>query len=1055
MKLKVRSLYRLFLSCAVIALPAVCRANPPLAAISVADPSVAKSLSASGDSLALSLTPDGVFVLFTSTANNLVTNDHNARWADIFLRNRTNGTVTLVSANANGTSGGNGHSPYATVTPDGRYVVFQSDANDLAPNDLNQAGDVFVRDMTAGTTLLVSVNRQGIGSANGDSSSPNITPDGRYVAFVSTASNLVDGDTNGIPDVFIRDLQTGATTLVSAGARIGYGGLASSSDSPLMTPDGRFVAFTSSASNLVAGSETVYQEIYVRDLVLGQTIWVSTNITTASPRISYSPVLSEDGRFVAFKTSAAGKFLVLRRDLQSGALDVISTNAAGFEPPWGDVYGPEMSSDGRYVAFTGPVTTANTSTIWLWDGQSKTSSLVSANLLGEPSADGLCDAPALTPDGRFVAFVSNGRDLVTNEVNGEFQVCVRDLLSGSTKLVSADAEGAGFGNGESAIPILTSDGRFVLFDSQSDALVGDDQNNAFDVFVRDTAAGMTELISRRDAAVAADTGNNFSAIAANADVVSSDGRFVVFESLATNLVPGDTNGFQDVFIRDLQTGTNGLVSVNAFGTGSANGPSANPSISANGRYVLFTSTAENLVANDTNKLEDVFVRDLAAGTTLLVSVGTNGMSAERASSSPSISADGRWVAFQTTPRRSAVSDDIFIRDLAASTTTLLSTNIPGDVWSSASYEMPIVSADGRFVAFRGVGAKVFVRDLQSGFVAEMGTLASSMSFSGNSQVFAAICGPSSPQTNYFILADLLQRTNHAMVLGPGASSSKQGLSLSFDGRFVAFSSRGPLVGPDTNGVEDVFLYDAAAANLTLVSANQTGTAAGNGRSYWPRISADGRHVAFRSAASDLVPGDANGWDDIFLFDRLTGQTTLLSHGLDSMAAANGMSLGLAMATEAKLVVFNSAASDLVNIDYNETVDVFAVGVEQTALLDSDQDGLDDSWELAYFSNLSHNGSADSDGDGLTDAAEYRAGTNPADPALAFKLAGVVLAAGQTRISWTAAPGRSYRAQYKDALSDPEWRDLPGPVMSVGATASVTDPAATGLAQRFYRLVLAE
>ncbi|MBI4324867.1 MAG: PD40 domain-containing protein [Chloroflexi bacterium] len=781
---------------------------------------------------------------------------------------------------------------------------------------------------------------------------------------------------------------------------------------------------------------------------------MSTNVTTASPRSSYSPVLSDDGRFVAFKTLAAGKFLVFRRDLQSAALDVISTNAAGLEPLLDDAYGPEMSSDGRYVAFSSPGTTAITSSIWHWDGQTKTASLVSANLQGQPSSNGLCEAPAITPDGRFVAFVSNGTDLVTNEVNGEFQVYVRDLQSGATQLATRDADGAGFGNAESAFPVLTPDGRFVLFDSRSDAFVVNDQNDAYDVFVRDMAAGTTELISREDPGTPAGTANNLSAIAANSHGVSSDGRFVVFESLATNLVPGDTNGFQDVFIRDLQTGTNGLVSVNALGSGSANGPSANPSISANGRYVLFTSTADNLVANDTNKLEDVFVRDLAAGTTLLVAVGTRAADADRASSSPSISADGRWIAFQSTPRRSAVSD-IFIRDLAASTTTLLSTNIPGDVWSSANYAAPIVSADGRFVAFKGVGAKVFVRDLQTGLVTEMGTNATSMAFSGNSRVFAAICGPSSPQTNYFILANLLQGTNRAMVLGPGASSSSQGLSLSQDGRFVAFTSRGPLVGLDTNGVEDVFLYDATAANLTLVSANQTGATAGNGRSYWPQISADGRHVAFRSAASDLVPGDANGWDDIFLFDRLTGQTTLLSHSLDSTATANGMSLGLAMAAEAKLVVFNSAASDLVDVDHNETVDVFAVPVEQTALVDLDQDGLDDSWELAYFNNLSHSGLADSDGDGLTDAAEYRAGTNPIDPALALNLAGVAFAAGQTRISWTAAPGRSYRAQYKDALSDAEWHDLPDPVTLMGASASVIDSAAAGLPRRFYRLVLVE
>ncbi|MBI4327747.1 MAG: PD40 domain-containing protein [Chloroflexi bacterium] len=177
-----------------MAIPPLSNGNPSLEAVSTADPSLPKGVSAGGDSLALSLTADGVFMLFVSTANNLVTNDHNAPFTDIFLRNRTNGAVKLVSANAGATSGGNGNSGYASVTPDGRYVVFQSEASDLVTNDLNQVGDVFVRDMTAETTALVSLNRQGNGSGTGDSSSPVITPDGRFTLFDSRSDTFAFED---------------------------------------------------------------------------------------------------------------------------------------------------------------------------------------------------------------------------------------------------------------------------------------------------------------------------------------------------------------------------------------------------------------------------------------------------------------------------------------------------------------------------------------------------------------------------------------------------------------------------------------------------------------------------------------------------------------------------------------------------------------------------------------------------------------------------------------------------------------------------------------------
>src|SRR5205814_8121366 len=177
---------------------------------------------------------DGRFVLFLSSASNLATNDDAGKYVDVFLRNRTNNTTSLLSVNVSGTGGGNGHSISPVISADGRFVAFESAASNLVADDANNVSDIFLRDLLTNTTSLVSVNRAGTGPGNGASTSPLISADGRYVAFVSAATDLVDNDTNAATDVFVHDLQNGTTTLVSLRAD-GLTGGNGDSDSPAMT----------------------------------------------------------------------------------------------------------------------------------------------------------------------------------------------------------------------------------------------------------------------------------------------------------------------------------------------------------------------------------------------------------------------------------------------------------------------------------------------------------------------------------------------------------------------------------------------------------------------------------------------------------------------------------------------------------------------------------------------------------------------------------------------------------------------------------------------------
>ena len=336
--------------------------------VTVQGTSFAPQAGGSGDSGLSILSRDGHYVLFASTANNLtLTNNNNfvlPRRLNVFLRDRLAGTTTLVSVNMAGNGGGNRDSFPTGISTNGQLALFESSANDLVAGDTNNASDIFVRDVVNGLTTLVSVSTNGT-SGNGTSRGSVMTGDGRYVAFVSTASNLVPGDTNNIADVFVRDLQAGTTTLASVGATTNsnppIAGIVSSSESPEITPDGRYVAFYSTATNLVPGVATV-GDIFVRDLLAGKTTWASTNaraiaqsLLGSSNFVSCNYSISDDGQFVAFEactnlpSGSNARGIVLRYHVPTGLTDILCTNASVplsfFPKP------PRFGDDARWTVY--------------------------------------------------------------------------------------------------------------------------------------------------------------------------------------------------------------------------------------------------------------------------------------------------------------------------------------------------------------------------------------------------------------------------------------------------------------------------------------------------------------------------------------------------------------------------------------------------------------------------------------------------------------------------------------------------------------------------------
>ena len=400
-----------------------------------------------GTSSQPSLSGDARRIAFTSQAANLVAVDGNGEVSDVFVYDQGTSAVDLVSAGPNGEAA-DGRSEQPVLDGDGSHVAFTSHADNLVAGDRNEASDVFVR--VPGTGLVrVSVSSEG-DEADGPSSEPDISADGRYVAFTSNAGNLVDGDANGQADVFVRDLLTGVTALVSASHRERAADRSADGESsaPAISPDGGHVSFSSDAPDVVEGDGNRRQDVFLRDVTAARTQMVSLgrggrtgqNRAMARGFAAVSDV-SRGGRFVAFESDA--------------------TNLAG------------RDRNRRTDVFVRNTTSQSTRR-------------VSVSTTNE-EASGASVLPAITPDGRYVAFSSRADDLVPRNTVG-LDVFVRDVTGGGTVLVDVNSQGRPRSGELAPIepgrPSLSDDAATAAFTSSASNLAGGDTNQLADVFLR-------------------------------------------------------------------------------------------------------------------------------------------------------------------------------------------------------------------------------------------------------------------------------------------------------------------------------------------------------------------------------------------------------------------------------------------------------------------------------------------------------------------------------------------------------------------------------------------
>jgi len=925
----------------------------PLAAqagqIELADPLPAGSRSdtASGTSVPLQLSMDGRYLLFVSDAANLepAQRDEN-RGNDLFLFDRVTGVKTLVThkAGAVATAAGLSLGPLpvaAAISPDGRWVAFGSPATDLVAGQQGPAGwNLFLWDRTTGATTLVT-HKAGspLVTANGYSAGFHLT-DGGSLAFASNAADLLPtrNDVNGTYDVFFWDRVSGKTTLVSRTPKSATTFGNRDSTSPWVSGDGRWVAFETQATNLLPGAPlpTPLQYVLLHDRATGKSLLVShasRGASTAPQGYSGNPIVSVGGTWVLFRSNATdlvsgqqdrpGTDDLFLFERATGKITLVSHASASSTKAEEDVRDFRMTPDGAWIAFTsqGPDLVAGqtetggpSADVFLFEratGRNRLASRAAASPLTAADSDSLLSS--LSADGRWVTFSNGAYNMLPAgaDTNQAADSFVFDRVTGQASLLSAASPGKPANNGSTG-PVISAEGGWIAYATYATDLVAGkkDLNALSDVVLNERATAKARLVSLHPPALPSLTPRAFS----RAESVSADGRWSVFTSEAPNLVPGQQDGngyYTDVFLYDHLLRTVTLVSRAAgSATTSGNGQAFLPRISADGRFVIYLSESTNAVAGQ----------------------------ADPNNQSPGAPYDA----------------DLFLFDRVTGTTALVShaAGSPATTANQESREQAAISADGRWIVFSSFATDVagqvdpsgrrshtYLYDRATGQntlldhaygapdqEADQNSEPAGLSADGNVVLLLSGARNLTPETFFDIYPNawVLDRTTGLFTLVSRAASTSfpqagaDAAVLSADGGTVAFFSRRGNVVPGQVGDEEenLFLWDRRSGVTRLVS-HTAASATTSATALDPAaLSADGRRVVFASYGRDLVPGetDANDGADLYLYDRDTDTNQLVTHALGSAtttAALPATSQTPSISADGRFVAFIDRSSNLV------------------------------------------------------------------------------------------------------------------------------------------------
>jgi Tol biopolymer transport system component len=483
--------------------------------------------------------------------------------------------ITRINTDALGNQS-NGYSGTPGWSADGRYIIFESEASNLVSGDTNGVRDIFIKDLTTGAVQRVSTSGSGV-QANKESGNGSLSSNGQYAVFVSAATNLTSGDSNGVADIFIKDLQSGAVRRIASGAS-GASTTSPVFSPPVFSPDSRYVAFSSASEFQGVPSANGARNVYTLDLLTGAAQRVSATATGQPSefgsgdygRIAYSP----DGRYVTFtgdRSLSPGEKLysspLYMKDLQTGALQRISVDLSKFgiasSVRLDSITNAEFSPDGHYLAFTCgtsylieafPVIlgTVYEHHIFVKDLQTGAIQLASTDSSGKIGHGQSFGNAEFSPDGRYLAFSSDAYNLVSGDTNRELDIFVKDLFTGAIETITVNNVRANKGG---ALPSFSPDGQYIVFQSRSTNLVDGDTNGSTDIFVMKNPLGnsvVTTLGGTEHDDVFSGTNSN--------DIIDGGAGTdsVVYSGNRSNyVITQATGGFK---VTDL-TGTNGIDTV--------------------------------------------------------------------------------------------------------------------------------------------------------------------------------------------------------------------------------------------------------------------------------------------------------------------------------------------------------------------------------------------------------------------------------------------------------------------------------------------------------------
>jgi Tol biopolymer transport system component len=836
-----------------------------------------------GDDSRRHISNGGRFSVFTSKAHDLIPGHSGPQnTSNVFLYDGQTGSITLVShAFGMVTTGGNGDSLRPVLSGDGRRVAYHSSSTNLIAGYSGFAtSNVYLYDVTTGQTSLIS---HAVGSnttgGGGRSGSPVFSSDGSRLAFGSDSRNLVVGFSGNSSNIYLYDVARETTTLISHAAGSATTGGNEDSHSYVINADGRLVAYTSDSTNLVAGySGEGFSNAYVFNAATGATTLVSHAIGTPTQSgngHSGNPVLTPDGRQLVYGSGA--------RNLVGG--------------------------------FTGNPN----SNVYLHNVATGVTALLS-HVAGNPSqgGNGNSGSAAISSNGRRVVYVSSATDLVSG-FSGfrNDNVYLLDLPTGATSLVSrrADARTHG-GNGQGSQPSITADGALVLYRNTSTDLIPNFSGGGWpNLYLFDVANALTTLVSH--AAVGPTTTGNLDSSEA---VISRDGTRVLYRSTSTDLEENtqDNNGRSDAVLYSVEDTINRYISridpsaPPRTGTGGSRvGPGRDVSrrqISADGRYAIFSSEASLVPSqSSTPGVRNIYLFDVLSGGLTLVShaAGAPQTGGDRNSGGAVLSADGRRVAYASAATNlvSGLSGEIgdafrfhiFLYDVATGETTLVSHAAEAvNVRANLGADDFALSADGGHVAFTSAST-----NLVSGFSAPT---------SGPRHVYL-----------YDVGTRVTKLVSHAAG-APTTAGNNDSVHpmISADGTRVAYQSRATTLvsgfsGP--TGIWNIYVYSAASDETSLVS-HGTGqiTASGSSHSSEAVISADGSCIAYTSSAENLVSDfSSNGQSNIFVFQVGTELNSLVSRAARSPTrAGNGQSEEPVVSADCHRIAYTSFATNLIS-----------------------------------------------------------------------------------------------------------------------------------------------